>query len=258
MAAITPLTRDGVLSRADWEASLDQLRASILLNGLDATVHPDWDPAERAALSRLPEEADPNVASIPGGALSAPWRADPGTEPPRQCARVPFVVPPHAKGTAQRPGREGHCEAPEALMIRTDAEYEQARAKLLEEKKRLSAHEAAMKDAGLDPAQLKRTMDPLRSFAMQLEEQVEAYDRMRRGRFEPIRNLAGLGQLLIAARIFARMSQRELAQRLGVHESQVSRDERNEYRTVTVDRANRILEAIGAVEFQSTLRPVAD
>jgi DNA-directed RNA polymerase specialized sigma subunit len=143
-------------------------------------------------------------------------------------------------------------------MIRTDTEYEQALTRLLDEKKRLSEHESAMKDAGLDASQLKRAMDPLRSFIMQLEEEVEAYERMRRGSFETIRNLGGLGQLLIAARIFARLSQRELAQRLGVHESQVSRDERNEYRTVTVDRANRILEAIGAVELRSTMRPIAD
>ena len=38
---------------------------------------------------------------------------------------------------------------------------------------------------------------------------------------------------------------RERAERLGVHESQVSRDERNDYRGVTAERAQRILEALG-------------
>ena len=42
------------------------------------------------------------------------------------------------------------------------------------------------------------------------------------------------------------MSQRQLAERLDVHESQVSRDERNEYHGVTVERASRILDAMGA------------
>ena len=56
----------------------------------------------------------------------------------------------------------------------------------------------------------------------------------------------GLGRLLIALRIFQGLSQRELADKLTVHESQVSRDERNEYHGVTVERANRILEALGA------------
>jgi DNA-directed RNA polymerase specialized sigma subunit len=140
-------------------------------------------------------------------------------------------------------------------MIRTDAEYAQARSRLLDERKRLAEHEASMTEAGLDPAQLKRAMDPLRSFTLQLEEEVETYERMQRGSFDPITNLAGLGQLLVGARIFAGISQRELAKRLEVHESQVSRDERNEYRGITVDRATRILEAIGAVELYSVMRP---
>jgi transcriptional regulator with XRE-family HTH domain len=50
---------------------------------------------------------------------------------------------------------------------------------------------------------------------------------------------------LIAARIAQGLSQRELAERLGVHETQVSRDERNEYHGITVERADRILEALG-------------
>ena len=37
----------------------------------------------------------------------------------------------------------------------------------------------------------------------------------------------------------------QLAERLGVHETQVSRDERNEYHGVTLERANRNLEALG-------------
>lgn len=140
-------------------------------------------------------------------------------------------------------------------MIRTEAEYAQARSRLLDEKKRLHEHEASMKEAGLDVEQLKRAMDPLRSFTLQLEEEVESYERMQRGTFDPIENLAGLGRLLIAARVFAGLSQRDLAKRLDVHESQISRDERNEYRGITVERASRILKAVGEVELLSTMRP---
>jgi len=48
------------------------------------------------------------------------------------------------------------------------------------------------------------------------------------------------------------MSQRELASLLGVHDSQVSRDERNEYHGITVERATMILEAMG-VTLTSTI-----
>ncbi len=57
-------------------------------------------------------------------------------------------------------------------------------------------------------------------------------------------NLHGLGRSLVALRIARGISQRDLAERLGVHESQVSRDERNDYHGVTVERATRVLDAL--------------
>jgi transcriptional regulator with XRE-family HTH domain len=41
------------------------------------------------------------------------------------------------------------------------------------------------------------------------------------------------------------MSQKELADRLGVKESQVSRDERNECHGITLERAQRVIDALG-------------
>jgi ribosome-binding protein aMBF1 (putative translation factor) len=139
-------------------------------------------------------------------------------------------------------------------MIRTDAEYHEARARLLEERRRLGEHEARMKEMDLSAAERKRALDPLLSFSAQLEEEIEAYERAQRGSFEPLTNLRGLGRLLVGARIYRGLSQRELAARLGVHESQVSRDERNEYRSITVERASRILETLG-VEMVAEVRP---
>ena len=96
-------------------------------------------------------------------------------------------------------------------MIRTDAEYQEARARLLEERRRLSEHEARMKEMDLSAAERKRALDPLQSFSAQLEEEMEAYERAQRGSFEFTTNLHGLGRLLIGARIYRGLSQRELA-----------------------------------------------
>lgn len=84
------------------------------------------------------------------------------------------------------------------------------------------------------------------SFHLQLAEEVESYERLCRGQIAEIQNLHGLGRLLIGLRIARGMSQRELAEKLDVHESQVSRDERNEYHGLTVQRAARILDVLGA------------
>ena len=96
----------------------------------------------------------------------------------------------------------------------------------------------------LQPAEVERVMDPMRSFHQQLVEEVETYERLKRGEFGEFRSLADLGQFLIAARIYRGLTQRELTDRLDMHESQVSRDERNEYHQVTLQRAARILDAL--------------
>jgi DNA-binding XRE family transcriptional regulator len=100
-------------------------------------------------------------------------------------------------------------------------------------------------------------MDPLRSFNLQLVEEVEAYERLKRGDLGELDNLHGLGRTLVALRIALGLMQRELAERLDVNESQVSRDERNEYQGITVDRASRILDALGVTlksAFQTPIR----
>jgi ribosome-binding protein aMBF1 (putative translation factor) len=130
-------------------------------------------------------------------------------------------------------------------MIRSETEYREAVKRIGEEEKRLADQRAKLDEMGLSQDEIKRSMDPLSSFHEQLIEEVESYERLKRGEFEEIRNFSGLGRLIIALRIAQGISQRELAERLGVHETQVSRDERNEYHGITVERANRLLEVLG-------------
>src|SRR5262245_34759429 len=141
-------------------------------------------------------------------------------------------------------------------MIRTDAEYKAARARLAEEKERLRQQEKELKSEGLDAAARKRVLDPLRSFPEQLAEEVASFERLRKGDVGELENLHGLGRLLIALRLARGMSQRDLAEKLGVHETQVSRDERNEYHGVTVDRASRILDVLQA-HVRTTVRQLS-
>jgi ribosome-binding protein aMBF1 (putative translation factor) len=113
-----------------------------------------------------------------------------------------------------------------------------------DERNRLAEHRARLKKAGLSAKEIKRVIDPMESFHLRLKEEVESYERLKRGEFEDLENLRGLGHLLISVRIAQGVSQRELAKRLEVHESQVSRDERNEYFGITLERAIKILEAL--------------
>jgi ribosome-binding protein aMBF1 (putative translation factor) len=129
-------------------------------------------------------------------------------------------------------------------MIRNEAEYQEASVRLAEERQRLADHRARLKEAGLGDEEIKRVIDPMESFHLQLKEEVESYERLKRGEFEELENFRGFGHLLISLRIAQGMSQRELAKRLNVHESQVSRDERNEYFGITLERAVKTLDAL--------------
>jgi DNA-directed RNA polymerase specialized sigma subunit len=141
------------------------------------------------------------------------------------------------------------------IMLRNDTEYKHAVRHLAEERTRLATHRARLKETGLSDEEIKRVTDPMASFHLQLKEEVESYERLKRGDFEELDNLRGFGHLLIALRFGQGISQRELAKRLGVHESQVSRDERNKYFGITLERAVKILDALN-VQLRSKVEVV--
>ena len=130
-------------------------------------------------------------------------------------------------------------------MIRTETEYQSAIQRLDAERERINEQRAILERSGLKPSEVKRAIDPVLSFHLQLQEEVISYVRIKRGDFREVENLTGMGRLMIGLRIYLGMSQRQLARKLGIDESQVSRDERNEYRGVSFERAQAILEALG-------------
>jgi ribosome-binding protein aMBF1 (putative translation factor) len=132
-------------------------------------------------------------------------------------------------------------------MIRNESEYKLAVERLTAERKRLADHRKRLEATELTAAERKRVLDPLSSFHEQLAEEVESYERLVRGDLGEVENLHGLGRMLVGLRIALGLSQRELAERLGIHESQVSRDERNEYHGATVERVSRLFDALGVM-----------
>ena len=139
-------------------------------------------------------------------------------------------------------------------MIKTEKDYLEAKVRLEKEYKTLEGHEKKMKTAGLNREQIKLAMDPLVTFTLQLREEVEEYEKLKRGQFDPLVNLNGLGRTLIALRIFKGLSQKELAEKLKVTEPQVSRDERNEYHGASIEKIQRVLDALD-VKIQSRVEP---
>jgi DNA-directed RNA polymerase specialized sigma subunit len=129
-------------------------------------------------------------------------------------------------------------------MIRSEKEYREALERLRKDEEVLALQKEKLEGLGLSEEEVRRALEPMLSFRAQLEEEVEWFERVRRRDFGIIRDLSAVGTLLIALRIANGLSQRELAEKLGVSEAQVSRDERNEYHGITVDRAQRVLDAM--------------
>ena len=130
-------------------------------------------------------------------------------------------------------------------MIRTESEYRKALERLEQDREHIRAQRVYLKGLNLDADGVERAMQPVLSFHKQLEEEIETFDQMRRGELPTLHNLSGIGRWLIGVRIARGHSQKELAELLGVAEAQISRDERNEYHGITLERAQTILQKMG-------------
>lgn len=131
-------------------------------------------------------------------------------------------------------------------MIRNESEYQEALRRIRRDREVAERQRAALAEKRLSEEEIAAVMEPLLAFHAQLAQEVEWYENVRRRNFEVINRLTSIGRLLIALRIANGLPQKELASRLGVSEAVVSRDERNEYHGISVERAQRILDALQA------------
>lgn len=92
--------------------------------------------------------------------------------------------------------------------------------------------------------------------ARTLEEEIEEYESVREGRVTqfPIRSLDDLDGVLIKARIARGLTQRALAERLGVSEQMVQRDEMRGYGQAKLSRIADIADALDYV-LEGVFRP---
>lgn len=130
-------------------------------------------------------------------------------------------------------------------MIKNEREYREMQNRLEQDLEFINKQLHSLRELALSEEDVQLAMQPAYSFHEQLKDEVEYYERIKRKDFDAIMNFYGVGRLLIALRIAQGMTQRELAAKLGVSEAQVSRDERNEYHGLTIDRASKVLNELG-------------
>jgi len=132
------------------------------------------------------------------------------------------------------------------VLIRNDKQREKSVKLLGEMQAEAKAFKKKLQSEGHTRKEIKELLDPMISQYEDVQADIDQYDRWKGGDLTDFEaaDLDQLGIFLIAARIAKGVTQRELAERLGVNESSVSRDERNDYHGITIQRAVKILAAL--------------
>jgi len=96
------------------------------------------------------------------------------------------------------------------------------------------------------PILAQAELDALKSQIDDIAEQVQEYQALRSGSVGILkaRSLSELPQILIKARIAQGLSQRELAERIGMKEQQIQRYESEEYSTANLQRLSEVAKAL--------------
>ena len=102
------------------------------------------------------------------------------------------------------------------------------------------------------PLIAKAQEDALNSQLADLEGELKEYETLKSGGFDmgPLEVLADIPKLLIQARIAKGLSQRELAERLGVKEQQIQQYEATDYASASLRRIREVA-AVYSVEERS-------
>lgn len=132
-------------------------------------------------------------------------------------------------------------------MITNERQYRITKRELARIEESLIAHNTREPSPGVHPRIHQAMRDALASEIDVLRGQIDHYEQLRDGHItgREITSLRELPTALIEARIAAHLTQRDLAQRVGVVEQQIQRWEANNYTGVNLDRLQSIADALG-------------
>jgi HTH-type transcriptional regulator / antitoxin HipB len=101
-------------------------------------------------------------------------------------------------------------------------------------------------DFDLHPRLILARKNSLNILIGELEQEIAEYDRLKSGQITkfPIESLQDLPNVMIKARIAVGMTQKELAEKIGVQEQQIQRYEANNYRAVGFERLQEVMSAL--------------
>jgi len=135
-------------------------------------------------------------------------------------------------------------------MIRSDSDLRDAQARLADFRDQVQRIRTELAQRGLGEDAIRIAIAPQEAMADDIAWEVALYERLKTGDADAVPNFAPeeRGKALICLRITKGWTQRQLAEALGVSEAVVSRDERNEYHGISLEKYGKVLAALGFVD----------
>ncbi len=133
------------------------------------------------------------------------------------------------------------------MMIKNERQYRITRSQAEKFEESLVHMEREGQSEGVHLLLHKAQVDAMRSQRDSLRQELAEYEALRDGgtRAFPAGSFDELPRTLIKARIAAGLSQRELAERLGLKEQQVQKYEATEYTSASLARVRAVIRALG-------------
>jgi len=130
-------------------------------------------------------------------------------------------------------------------MIKNEREYRITKAQADKFRASIAAATDAGPPAKVHPRLHKASIDAMQAQLEELEHELAVYAKLQSGRPSLTGHASDLGSLLIRGRIARGWSQRELAERLGLHMQKIQQYEATEYASASVTRVREVLQALG-------------
>ena len=132
-------------------------------------------------------------------------------------------------------------------MIKNEKQYRITRAQVRRFQDAIAELASQKRPANISPRLWAAQRQAAQSQMEELQEQVEAYERLHVGKSKEVilDGVEDLPKALIRARIAAGMTQEGLARRLGVKPQQVQRYEATEYESASFARVLKVARALG-------------
>jgi ribosome-binding protein aMBF1 (putative translation factor) len=133
-------------------------------------------------------------------------------------------------------------------MIKNERQYRITKAQADKFEQALAKLKAHPKEGDqMHPLLRQAQIDALQSQLDDLHSELEEYEALKSGRQKTIEieSFDELPRALIQARIASGISQRELAQKLGLKEQQIQRYEATEYASASFERLRKIVNVLG-------------